>query len=95
MVRVVVPVSLQQHLDCHAQVAGGYPRVNAALHEPGRAGVPAYMGCDVPAEPGVAYGPVRGFGDAKDGSTVVFDGELLTVRSSRPTCSNAMPTPAR
>ena len=40
VVRVMMPVVLDQRLDAHTEIASSFPRVGSALHQPRRCGVP-------------------------------------------------------
>ena len=55
VIRMMVAVSLEQHLERHAEKARGLPRTRSALHQPRRSGVPQHVRSHVRAETRVSY----------------------------------------
>jgi hypothetical protein len=51
---LVVTIYAIEHLDRHAQKAGGFPLVDASLHQPGRRGVSQRVRCYTPSKPASA-----------------------------------------
>src|SRR4029079_15776312 len=60
MIGVVMTVNPIKHLDRHAEKAGGFPFINAVLHEPGCRRVPQSMRRDVAAHATQTKGRLEG-----------------------------------
>jgi hypothetical protein len=79
MIRMMVAVALQQHLDRHAEKAGCLPRICSALHQPSRCGVPEHVRRDIRPKTGVAHSVGKRFFNGFHGLAIPFDDEALSA----------------
>jgi hypothetical protein len=74
---MVVPVALGEHLDRHAEEAGGLPCVGALLHEPRRGGVAQRVRGHVGAKASLLYGGREPLADRFDRLALPLHAEPL------------------
>jgi len=84
MVRVVVAVPVRQHLDRHAEIAGGLPCVSALLHQPGRGSVAERVRRHVGAKTCIPDGRRKPLPNRLDGLSIPLDAEALPASSPAP-----------
>ena len=73
MVRMMVAIDLDQHLDRHAEVARELPRTRAVLHGSGRAGVAQHMRRLLLGEADALAGALEGLADLLHLRSLVMD----------------------
>jgi hypothetical protein len=77
MIRMMVAVALEQHLDRHTEKARSLPRTGSALHQPGRSGVPEHVRGDIRSKTSVGDGVGERLFNGFDGPAIPFDNEAL------------------
>jgi hypothetical protein len=79
VVRVMMPVSYRQYLDCHSKITRRLPHVGPGLHQPSRRRVAQDVRGDFLAETGVRHHVRECLIDALNGLAIPLDDEPLPV----------------
>ena len=74
---MMVAITLRQHLDRHAEIAGGFPSVGALLHQPCRGSVAEGVGCHVWPKASVLDGRSEPLPDRPNRLAIPLNAEAL------------------
>jgi hypothetical protein len=88
--RVVMAISLRQHLDRHTKITGCFPWIDTSLHQPSCSSVPKDMRGYITTEPSVLHCARERFLDPYNRLPVPFHSKTLSAGPPAPQMSEQL-----